>query len=231
MKHLFFVSVALGIFSGTSISVKAQTSVDLLRLVDGPPEKKSPLFIEGIEMTPGNAVSQPVKTVPTKKVAVLVSSKLSDGESVTAIEKCSAIQFKYAELMNRDVEELGNMVLYNLLEDWWGTHYRYGGTGRSGIDCSAWAGKLLNVVYGKSTPRTARAQYAVAEKVDWEDLQEGDLVFFNTRGGVSHVGVYIGNGFFTHASVKNGITINKLEESYYKSRFISGGRIGSPCIP
>ena len=231
MKNLFFVSVALGIFSGTSISVSAQTSVNLLRLVDGQVDKKSPKFIDGIEMTPGNTVSLPAVAVPDVKVNKVVSNKLSFTNSVSAIENCTALQFKYAELMKMEVEELGNLALYKFLEDWWGTHYRYGGTGRGGIDCSAWAGKLLIEVYGKSTPRTARAQHAVSERVAKNELQEGDLVFFNTRGGVSHVGVYICNGYFTHASARNGITINNLDESYYRARFICGGRIGKVCNP
>ena len=225
MKNLFFVSVALGIFSGTSIYAEAQTAVNLSRLPDGPVEKKSLHFIEGIEITAGTTVSLPTVAPALPKIIVSAGGIISNAESGSSIEKCSALQFKYAEMMNMEIEELNNPALCHVLDDWWGTHYRYGGTGRGGIDCSAWAGRLLNDVYGKTTPRTARAQHAIAEKVDKEDLKEGDLVFFNTRGGVSHVGVYLGNGYFTHASVKNGVTINNLDESYYKARFISGGRI------
>jgi hypothetical protein len=57
------------------------------------------------------------------------------------------------------------------------------------------------------------------------ELQEGELVFFNTRGGVSHVGVYLFNDYFVHASVKNGVTINNLNEAYYKKKYIGSGRV------
>ncbi|MFN8243351.1 MAG: C40 family peptidase [Ferruginibacter sp.] len=211
MKHLFFVSVALGIFSGTSISGKAQTAVNTIRISDAGAPKNSDHFIEGIEVAAA-------KAAPAKVV-----------RNMAAIENCSALQFKYAQLMNTEVENLGNFSLYNFIEDWWGTRYRYGGQTRAGVDCSAYSGALLNRVYGISTPRTARDMYAVATHIDREDLQEGDLVFFNTRGGVSHVGVYLGNGYFTHASVGNGVTISSLNENYYSRRFISGGRLKQPC--
>lgn len=211
MKHLFFVSVALGIFSGTSISGKAQTAVNAVKFTETNPGKKSSRFVEGIEV--GNNV--PAATTSAKKVS--------------AIEDCSALQFKYAQLLNTEVENLTNYSLYNFIDEWWGTRYRYGGQTRAGIDCSAYSGTLLNKVYGISTPRTARDMYAVSTHITREDLQEGDLVFFNTRGGVSHVGVYLGNGYFTHSSVGNGVTISSLNENYYSKRFIIGGRIQKAC--
>ena len=228
MKNLFFVSVAMGIFSGTSLSVKAQASVNNLRLADGVVEKRSPTFIEGIEIRPATTVSVPAVVTPVVKAKTSVK-KATAKDISSNIESCSSLQFKYAQIMNTEVEVVSNLALFNFLEDWWGTHYRYGGTGRGGIDCSALTGALLSKVYGLSTPRTARAQYDVAQKTKREDLKEGDLVFFNTRGGVSHVGVYLANGYFTHASTKNGVTINNLDESYYATKFIIGGRIAPVC--
>ena len=217
MKHLFFVSVALGIFSGTSISAKAQTSVNLMRVNDGIVTKKSTRFIEGIEIKPETTV--PIaRTIAT---AIVKAGK----DFGSNIENCSSLQFKYAQLMNRDVESITNYALYSFLDEWWATRYRYGGITKAGIDCSAYSGALLNKVFGVQTPRTARAMYSVCDKIEKENLKEGDLVFFNTRGGVSHVGVYLGNSYFTHASVGNGVTISSLDENYYSKKFIVGGRI------
>jgi len=209
MKHLFFVSVALGIFSGTSISGKAQTSVNAIQVNDGNPSKRSHHFIEGIEIKP--------------------AIKVPKANSGISIESCSSLQFKYAQLLNTEVESVSNAALYNFIDEWWETRYRYGGSTKTGIDCSAFAGTLLNKVFSINTPRTARAQYSVCEKVEKENLKEGDLVFFNTRGGVSHVGVYLANGYFTHASVGNGVTISNLDEAYYSRKFISGGRMSQSC--
>ena len=75
-----------------------------------------------------------------------------------------------------------------------------GGTTKKGIDCSALTSSLLLAVYGFDIPRTARQQYDATEHIDKDELKEGDLVFFNTHGGVSHVGVYLENDYFVHAS-------------------------------
>jgi murein DD-endopeptidase / murein LD-carboxypeptidase len=73
--------------------------------------------------------------------------------------------------------------------------------------------------------RTARSQYEECDKIKKNDLREGDLVFFRTRRGVSHVGVYLGNGYFTHASTSNGVMISRLDEDYYRKKYIGGGRV------
>ena len=226
MKHLFFVSVALGIFSGTSIPSKAQTSVNIMRLSDDVIVNNPTNFIEAIETNPASSTA--AKPVFTSS-ATPGAKKLGTTEFGSSIETCSSLQFKYAQMMNVDVESLNNSTLYSFIEEWWATRYHYGGSTKNGIDCSAYSGTLLGRVWGVKTPRTARAMYDVAEKVDRENLKEGDLVFFNTRGGVSHVGVYLGNGYFTHASTGNGVTINNLDENYYRSKFISGGRLEVTC--
>ena len=223
MKNLLFVSVAIGIFSGTTLSLTAQTSVKTNPFTDYIAKKKSPAFIEGIEIIPGSSGMRQntvVKTIPP-----VPALKKPTAEPASKIETCTSLQFKYAQLINVEVESLSNTALYKLVEEWYGTHYLYGGTTRSGVDCSAWTGVVLKNIYGISSPRTARGQFDASDKINREDLKEGDLVFFNTLGGVSHVGFYLGNGYFIHASSKNGIIINHLDENYYKARFIVGGRL------
>jgi len=205
MKYLFFFAVALGIFPGTFIKVTAQTSINLESVAGKHISKTSLHFIEGIEITP---------------------EKISDNLSADHnIEQCSATQFKYATMMNREVETLTDTALYNFIDEWWATRYRYGGTDKYGIDCSAFAGKVLESVYGISLPRTAAEQYKLSERISKNNLVEGDLVFFNTRGGISHEGVYLGNNYFVHSSVNGGVTISSLTDNYYSRTFISGGRV------
>jgi len=238
MKNLFFVSVALGIFSGTSLSVNAQTSVNLVRLNAAAETTNTPApkFIEGIEIKrDAKTVTQPVANAPEVKPVqpaegIVLPKKITNFKhtgitAVASIESCSSLQFKYAQMLDVAVEEISDLPLYNFIEDWWATRYRYGGTGRTGIDCSAYAAALNKEVFGISLPRTARAQYAACDKIAKDDLKEGDLVFFNTRGGVSHVGVYLGNHYFTHSSVHGGVTISSLDDDYYSRKFIIGGRI------
>jgi lipoprotein Spr len=234
MKHLFFVSVAAGIFSGTSISV-AQTAVNSVKFT-APQQKKSVQFIEGIEIKrdaqaataeadvwTNKPVAKPAPATATKLAYKKTSVNNNSGSAF--IETCNALQFKYAQLMDVDVEQITNTKLYTAIEDWWATRYHYGGTTKKGIDCSAFTGALISETYCITLPRTARDQYAQCDKVNRENLQEGDLVFFNTRGGVSHVGVYLANGYFVHSSVHGGVTINSLDEDYYNRKYIGGGRV------
>jgi lipoprotein Spr len=145
-------------------------------------------------------------------------------ESHSLIEKLSSLQYKYAMMMDVDVESLKNLTLLGFIDDWFGTRYRYGGETKRGIDCSALTGALLLAVYGFNMPRTAREQYEATEHISKNELKEGDLVFFNTRGGVSHVGVYLDNDYFVQAS-SHGVTISNLDDHYYSKRFICGGRV------
>lgn len=108
-----------------------------------------------------------------------------------------------------------------------GTPYRYGGTTASGFDCSGFTQKVFAEL-GISLSRTTSSQYAQGTSVSKSNLEVGDLVFFNTSGsGVSHVGIYVGNNSFTHASSSKGITTSKLSESYWATRYIGAKRIAN----
>ena len=227
MKNLFFVAVAIGIFTGTSNLVNAQTSVNVERLShNGKPVY--PMFIGGIEI---NSIANHVadSEVGNNVKNILPATELGNNFTnlslVASIEKCSALQFKYGMLMDLEVEDITNFWLYNFIDEWWGTPYHYGGSNKTGIDCSAFTGQLFSTVYNNTLPRTAKEQYKFCIKIDKENLQEGDLVFFKTKRSVSHVGMYLGNDCFVHSSTSSGVTINKLTDDYYSRKFIGGGRI------
>ncbi len=106
--------------------------------------------------------------------------------------------------------------------------YQYGGNSKSGIDCSAFTQNIYKNSLSVNLSRSAREQYKQGEIIsDVDDLQFGDLVFFDTRSGVSpgHVGIYIGDELFAHASTKKGVTISSLNHAYYKDRFMGSRRI------
>lgn len=144
----------------------------------------------------------------------------------TAVENASSVQLKYAVLMNTEVENLPNKTLLEGVDKWYGVRYRTGGNTKNGVDCSGFTVAVYQSVYGINLPRVSRDQYRISRKISTTELQEGDLVFFNTRGsGVSHVGVYLGNNKFMHASVSRGVMVNGLFEPYYLKRYIGAGRI------
>ncbi len=106
------------------------------------------------------------------------------------------------------------------------TPYKYGGSSGKGIDCSAFTLQVYKNSLDLDLPRSAREQYQSGEKVTKDDLKFGDLVFFNTRrrSRPGHVGIYLGENQFVHASRKLGVTVSSLDEDYYKKRYMGARR-------
>lgn len=109
--------------------------------------------------------------------------------------------------------------------EWVGVPYRYGGTNREGVDCSAFVRSVFNDA-GETLPRTSQEQSGVGATVARSLLRTGDLLFFQTSGdGVSHVGIAIGDDRFVHASTSRGVIVSSLAEKYYSERFLFARRV------
>jgi len=120
-------------------------------------------------------------------------------------------------------------MLVKVAKSFAGAPYRYGGDSVKGLDCSAYVKKIYDI-FEVQLPRTAREQYCAGPRVAQNDLTTGDLVFFRTRKQVTyptHVGIYIGDGRFIHASsyCRQGVRISSLSEDYYAKRFIGAVRV------
>lgn len=123
---------------------------------------------------------------------------------------------------------LSQQQVMEFIMEWLGRPYRFGGSSADGIDCSAFMQTLFRTCAGALLPRTAQEQAAYGQPVERvEDLQFGDLVFFHTRNHawVSHVGIYLGDNLFAHASSRYGVTVSSLESTYYRKRFLGGRRL------
>lgn len=130
-----------------------------------------------------------------------------------------------SKLLNVNESQLKNKSLYHFIVDWYGTPYKFGGNNQNGIDCSGFTNILFNEIYNIQLPRISRD---IAEKVKrkyTKDLKEGDLVFFSfgNSGVVNHVGVYLHNNHFVHASTSRGVIISNLSEPYYGDFLVKCG--------
>ncbi|WP_025143558.1 C40 family peptidase [Pedobacter jeongneungensis] len=121
---------------------------------------------------------------------------------------------------------LKSKQLYRFITDWTGVRYRFGGLDKSGIDCSGFAFLLEKEIYGVTLPRISRDQANAIRRKDVDNLKEGDLVFFSFGGNdVDHVGVYLNNGFFVHASTTRGVIVDDLTLPAYQKVLVKSGSV------
>lgn len=116
-------------------------------------------------------------------------------------------------------------TLYHQYNQWKNTKYRMGGLSRNGIDCSGFVHVTFKTKLGVVLPRSTEFQVQLGETVAKDQLRAGDLVFFKTGIKDRHVGVYLENGRFLHASTSQGVTISGLNESYWKSAYWKAKRL------
>jgi len=187
-------------------------------------------FLENISVTPGNNFIKngAEKTVSEKKNNMVTKydampSNLSEGE------KLNWLQLKYSLRMDVAVESIKNIPLLEKIDEWWGTPYSLGGSTKNGVDCSYFTLDVMKEVYKVNLKRTAAEQYEQSSKIEWNNLKEGDLIFFKAEGrrNISHVGIYLTNNKFAHASTSQGVTISDLADPYWQRRLYSLGRVAS----
>jgi lipoprotein Spr len=130
-----------------------------------------------------------------------------------------------SQIMGVAMSATSNMKLFHFVYDWIGTPYRFGGSSRKGIDCSAFTKELYSQVFNMDIRRSSRDIFSMVNPVSKDELKEGDLVFFKIHSRrISHVGIYLGNNRFAHASSR-GVAISSLDDAYYSRYFYRGGRM------
>ena len=145
-----------------------------------------------------------------------------------------APRYDYQELakasirLGIDIDMEDNHALYVESAHWLGVPYRGGGTTKRGVDCSGLTSAIYNKVYRKSLERNSEDQRKKdCKKVKKSKLREGDLVFFHNgrkKKRATHVGIYLKDHKFIHASTSQGVIVSTLEEEYWDKHWLSGGR-------
>lgn len=130
-----------------------------------------------------------------------------------------------SQIMGVALSATSNMKLFSFVYDWIGTPYRFGGGSKKGIDCSGFTKQLYSQVFNLDIKRNSRDIFSMVSPVSKDELKEGDLVFFKIHSrSISHVGIYLGNNRFAHASSR-GVAVNSLDDNYYSRYFYRGGRM------
>ena len=199
----------------SSISKKTGVSVEDIKTLNQ---------LQSAALRPGQRlILQRPKSEPEEEM-----EEAGDREEVTGLPSAEkekekgAVQEPLAKWNSSEERNLFVKVVKNFL----GVPYRLGGSTLRGIDCSAFVKKIYEI-FNTTLPRTAREQFRIGKSVRKEELQEGDLVFFNARrASISHVGIYIGNREFVHASSENRqVKVDSLDMPYFSKHFLRGVRI------
>jgi lipoprotein Spr len=176
------------------------------------------------------------RKTPVQVTGELLNNKIpvkERGENIVLKQLYDTIQLKYASYLKVPPDQLKDPALYQFIERWLHTPYKWGGIDERGIDCSAFLQRLFADVYLIQIPRTSIQQF-FTDKVELfkskQYLSEGDLVFFRTMNNkfISHVGLYLHNDMFVNSSSSKGVSIASLKDPYWKKRYVAAGRFKFP---
>ncbi|MCL1028045.1 bifunctional murein DD-endopeptidase/murein LD-carboxypeptidase [Serratia silvae] len=127
------------------------------------------------------------------------------------------------EAMVRNVDVKSKIM--DQYADWKGVRYRLGGESKRGIDCSAFVQRTFREQFGMALPRSTYEQEDMGKQIQRAKLRPGDLVLFRAGSTGRHVGIYLGNDKFVHASTSSGVTISNLSDNYWDKRYREGRRL------
>jgi lipoprotein Spr len=126
-----------------------------------------------------------------------------------------------------EVDSCNYHLLYDEAYSWMNTPYKYAGNSKKGVDCSGLIKNIYNKIYNLKLSGSSSYIYAQTKEInDPSQLKEGDLLFFKiNKKQISHIGIFLKDGYFVHSSVHKGVTISNLNEKYYQKYYFTAGRI------
>ncbi|MCW6565086.1 bifunctional murein DD-endopeptidase/murein LD-carboxypeptidase [Yersinia ruckeri] len=184
--------------------------------------------------------SQPImryilRLIPAVAAALMLSACSSSNTSnlQNAQTEMRAVNDKNGLLLQASQDEFEAMVRNvdiksKILEQyagWKGVRYRLGGSSKRGIDCSAFVQLTFREQFGMDLPRSTSEQQDIGKTIQRTKLRPGDLVLFRAGSTGRHVGIYLGNDKFVHASTSIGVTISNLSDKYWNKRYQDGRRV------
>ncbi|MBV4365477.1 bifunctional murein DD-endopeptidase/murein LD-carboxypeptidase [Erwinia sp. BNK-24-b] len=182
--------------------------------------------------------SQPIlryiwRVLPAVALATLLSACSSTNTSNNAQTDTHAVNGHNGFLLQASQDEFEQMVqnvdiksrLMDQYSDWKGVRYRLGGTSKRGIDCSAFVQTTFREQFGLDLPRSTYEQEDTGKSIQRNKLRPGDLVLFRAGSTGRHVGIYLGNDNFVHASTSSGVMISSLNDVYWKNRYREARRV------
>lgn len=182
--------------------------------------------------------SQPIlryvlRAIPAIAVAVLLSACSSTNTAKNMHPETRAVGIEDPSSLQASQDEFENMVrnldvksrLMDQYASWKGVRYRLGGDTRRGIDCSAFVQRTFREQFGLELPRSTSEQQEMGHSINRKQLRTGDLVLFRAGSTGRHVGIYIGNNQFVHASTSSGVTISSMNEPYWNKRYNEARRV------
>lgn len=155
----------------------------------------------------------------------LVSQAQTAKSNTTSTDPDNLAKEYFSQIMGVATNAMTNTKLYQFVYEWLGTPYRLGGDSKNGIDCSKFSLAVYENVFNTTIGYNSRNQYANVETIQKKELRPGDLVFFKIRSKhITHVGVFLGDDKFAHASSSRGVMVSDLNEAYWKRYYYNGGR-------
>ena len=197
-----------------SISKKVGLSIEEIKKMNG--LQTSTLKIGQVLLLPKDESRLDEETEELGDGEEIAGASQTEGEKGESVASATLGKWSNPEERN---------LFVRVVKTFLGVPYKLGGSTLRGIDCSAFVKKIYEI-FNIELPRTTREQFSVGKKVEKDQLEEGDLVFFKRRGNSAHVGIYIGDNQFVHASSYNReVKIDYLDTPYYSKRFLRGVRV------